>query len=1589
MKLLADFNSILEPVLAGLIQVPDPSNPLGFLFPAKATAGAFASFNGVVPSYLAAVGAFVDTVAHGTASLADTFFKDSLNLVVTRLRQDFNRPLSKLIFDTNGDGTLSAAERAAPVNFTTAQLRTFFLDRVVALLPSAQALVDNSSSDAELTKGLKLATALVGEVLYTAGQVLEGQGIQYLGDLRSLNVSFSKSVTDLFTSDSQRAMLAFSKVLQDAANSAAHVLVQQLLTKFDPKFLIRAKIQPVIFGLPIGKPPLAGEITLDKRSLGVGVEMHVPVRDFVELPLLPVFGPSILAPLPIPELTFDGTFSLNYPYGDVIADFLINGIPPIDPNAGKWSAKLEGGLSFGPLTLTRTGALMFPADWDFLNANVQKLFGMGADDSVLADRVQVGSQAHYDSLQAYGGFLAYSELTLPEFITDPVAAFSGVKAPPKQATEILPWLSSIRDALQIEKEVGRAQLFLPSLSSVLQFNLVDFGKLGALDPGGLLPKIGLRDGKTPTDASDILKKGYLEGVLNGKLLGIEFANARMEADLTHLLIRGNISWLGNASVLFSLGSRQQDVTTTDGVTTLKVPTVEAALDLDTAANLLPALRAWGINPAVFLPSATATFRAYSPAFDTSSTEVLKRTGGLQLETHFRLPGLVEDAAFKFDLSPPAAGKIIPQFTATATVGQFTGLFSAVGGLEITSAKLTLSNANDTIKLTVDGSGTLLGQNVVISGDLNGDLTGSLTVSSSGTTSVLGLGLVDGFSLSGSFTLVITRLAGTLQARIDFDASLSVPKWFGAGGYAVSGSLGTDGSMNLAVNLPNGYTIGTGLAAIQLVQQGNTPLIRLVRTAGTGGVLTEEVNGQLNLNFGRQTGIPLLAISGSISSLGSGSLNVTFGSGLNLGGFTVFGRATMAFNHNGDVSTYSIAVAGTLSIPGLISNASVSGVIDQNGIQLLTVSAPSAGLALGPVVLLKTNLTLTLKKATGGGYNFHVRAVSSSLSNVFTSVTLEGNFDKNGFGSVAVSASSLGGFLGLLTVKDAAFAVGRDATGFYLTTRGRVAFLGDNYTLAGAFRLSTRSATANPLLALEGSVSFTRITSPASAAALVWGGWSISGTTTLSVLSGVATVALTNGSLTIPFVNQTVTVNGSLTLGGGGQLTVSLGDGLRFGGLDLKGTFALVADTTTKIVSLSATGTQLVWRGTPLVSVPTFAMDGAGNFDVAVVGGTVRIGPATGPAASFTFPSGRLVSNISKKTFALSLSPPTLTFPVGNRTVTTTFGVPIDVALGSGNFRAALPPANLNVGDLIKLSGQLVLSRQDGVFHIRLEGIGGQTPTLSLFNLITATVSNFEIGTDGKFSLNASLPRIGPSFLGIENASLDLSVAPKAGGPAVNLTLSGGKLVFPTGDGQSLPTLTFAGDGGSYTGVVQVDRLTLGSGVFIGAASYDLKVTAGKLAVSLKSSIPVTFLNSRVTVRSLEVATDGNFKGSGVWDLTLGTFSLGSGSFALGYSNGQATFDGTATFRMLKNTITLSGRVNANGSYELSGTTTVQLFKDNAIANASLTISVSIAKKVGSTSVDFSGKVSGSLTLLGTVYDLKDFAFNSNGTFSYGGSNFQL
>ncbi|MGL6073361.1 MAG: FG-GAP-like repeat-containing protein, partial [Fimbriiglobus sp.] len=892
-KLLADFGKLLEPVFAGIIQVPDPSNPIGFLFPAKATAGAFFSFKGVVPTYLAAVGAFIDTVAKGTASVADDFFKDSLDLVVTRLKQDLERPLSKLVFDVNNDGVVSVAEG----NFPDSELRTFFLDRLIVLIPSAERLVQNDASEAELTKGLKLATAFVNEILYTAGQIFQGQGIQVLGDLASLDQSFSASVRGLFTSDSQRAMLAFSKVMKDAADAATTTFINQLMTNFDPQMLLTAKIQPVIFGMPIGQSPLDGEISLSKKSLGVNLTLNVPVRALVTFPLSSILGPYAVTALPIPELIFNGTFGLTLPFGNTLADFLINGIPPIDPNAGDWTGLIEGGLSYGPYKLGKTGMLLFPKNWAFLDTKVQQVYGINANATAAVDRIQVGSEEHYNSLRDYGGVLGYSQLYLPEFITDPASAFSGIGLP-TDFQSFLDWASSVRDALTSQVEVARTQFFIPSLSSVLQFNLIDFDALVANpgDPAGLKPKIGLRDGKTKEDVRDVLDKGYFEGLFKGKLLGIDFAQARIEADLNHLLVRGNIDWLGNASALFSLSSRKETITVDGTPREANVAMVAAEFNFDNSVNVRNAMQSWGLNPNL-IPLATTTaikFRAYSPGFDPKSPDFLKRTGGLEIEANLGINGIVQNARFKFRITPPGKNETLPKFSAKASVTGLS-LLNIPGGIFLDTADIEILNTdaagnllpNAQIRIKISGKGRIFNQAIDYSGELNSDLTGFLTATLTGNSRALNL--VDGFSLTGSFRIDLTKPGTTLRASLAFNGRLQTPSWLGTGTLNATGSIQPNGSLNLNLST-NSFRIG----GFELKSQAGAPLLSISRgptNSSTNNPLQLTVNGTVTVGLSNSQ--QSLSISGALNSSTGGSLAVRFtASGLNFGGLTVTGSAKL-------------------------------------------------------------------------------------------------------------------------------------------------------------------------------------------------------------------------------------------------------------------------------------------------------------------------------------------------------------------------------------------------------------------------------------------------------------------------------------------------------------------------------------------------------------------------------------------------------------------------------------------------------------------------------------------------------------------------
>jgi FG-GAP-like repeat len=1529
-KLLADFNSLLEPVFAGLVQVPDPSNPLGFLFPAKATAGVYASFKGVVPSYLAAIGAFVDTVAEGTTSLADSFFKDSLNQVVTRLTEDYDRPLSKLIFDVNGDGVVSTSERMA-AGTSLDQVRTYFLNRIKQLLPSAQALSNFSNpkpgafaaTEAELTKGLKLATAFVGEFLYVAGKVLQGGGLQQLGDLRALDASFSTSVKNLFTSDSQRAMLAFSKVLKDAAERASNVLIRELLTNFDPKFLITAKIQPVIFGFPIGQSPLDGSVSIDKRNLGVSLTLNVPVRALVTFPLSSILGPYAVTALPIPELIFNGTFGLNLPYGDTIADFLINGIPPIDPNAGGWNAKLQGALSFGPYTLGKTGALIFPKNWNFLDSEIQKLYGDNANDEILTDRVQVGSQAHYDALKNYGGMLVYSQLYMPSFITDPVATFKkkDVGLPPADVTKFLDWFQAVKAALLSESEVGRTQFFIPSLSSVLQFNLVDFDKLVREpgDPAGLKPKIGLRDGMTNADLAAVLNQGYLEGQFNGKLLGINFAKARIEADLQHLNIRGEIHWLGNASVLFSIDSRKETIVRNGVSTVLKVPMVAAEVDLNNAENIRAALKSWGINPDVIplFSSATIKFRAYSVGFDTNKlADPLKKTGGIELETHLRVNGLVDDAKFLFRLTPPDDGTVIPKFTAVATVNQLK-LFSIVGGITIDSATLTMTNLdangnilpNGAIRITVKGNGTVLGQAVNIDGVLNGDLTGFLTVTISGTTKVLQL--IDGFSLTGTFRLDLTKPSGTLQATLSFNGQLAVPAWLGNGALNANGSIATTGAMQLNVTTSNFSVAGFTL-------RSNTgPLLSLSRDAGRNAPVQLAINGLLSL------GSQNLAVSGSLSSATGGSLAVAFNAGgLNFGGLAVAGSAKLDIVLlNRLVTSAKLTITGAIKIPGVI-----------------------------------------------GG-----------------SVT--GSLDSKLFGELAINVNSFSGFLTPgLTVKDAFFSVGRDREGLYVNVKGNLELLSDQFAILGKFRY-TPTTSSNLLNAIDGDLSFTRSRGRNSNYALGFGGVQIQGTTTLTIRGGSARISLTDGTVAVPLVTGQVKVLGSLGLDATGDLNLDLNNGFRFGGFDLGGTFRLSSTKTSSglVVAVAADNASLTWGELGLFTVNTFRMDTLGNFNVAVAGRTLTLGSA----ASLVIPSATLLSDKAKGLFLLRVPAPTLTLNLGLGNKTFAIGNGIDVNLSSGDFRKELPAADLELGSLVKLSGRLVISRTGRDIGLEVIGLNGKAATVSLFDLVQAEVSSFKISTNGSVSVVATVAQLGTDFVGIKNVKVDFTSEIKNGSPAVNLLLSGGTLQLPGSKrAESMPTLKLSGANDEYTGRLDFEFLELGS-VLLSKTSFDLKFSKGALAVNLVKPATIILGGSFVTLETLSINTKGTFAGTGTAALNLFGTNLASSTFAVKFENGLLEVNGSAILDLGIVSVRVGGELRSDGTYLFTADTRILINEKPLLFVLDVNASIRIERRTPSSTAFFRGVANGYTRILSVNYAVDNTGFDNAGGIYLNGTRYQL
>src|SRR5262249_17988927 len=137
-----------EPKLSAAFQTPTPGNPLAFVLPVHDTVVAQFDTKGLALGTAVGVRTFIDRVVAGALTEGQAFFRAVLDRIADRIQAHPTSPLGLALLDTDGNGTLSAAERqpladaAAFKKGLGAQLQALFQSPVasaIAGLNNAQA----------------------------------------------------------------------------------------------------------------------------------------------------------------------------------------------------------------------------------------------------------------------------------------------------------------------------------------------------------------------------------------------------------------------------------------------------------------------------------------------------------------------------------------------------------------------------------------------------------------------------------------------------------------------------------------------------------------------------------------------------------------------------------------------------------------------------------------------------------------------------------------------------------------------------------------------------------------------------------------------------------------------------------------------------------------------------------------------------------------------------------------------------------------------------------------------------------------------------------------------------------------------------------------------------------------------------------------------------------------------------------------------------------------------------------------------------------------------------------------------------------
>ena len=719
---------------------------------------------------------------------------------------------------------------------------------------------------------------------------------------------------------------------------------------FDPSVTLRGALQPLILGFPLGDPDTSFEVLIDPDSLGFTLTTSIIEQLESQAGLLTgtgAFAESLITAFTLGARD-DLTVGVQLPLPG-LSDVLVSGgeFPLLSMDDPNWSVTLAGAFSQFGMRAEVNGFITSAGNNAFVDARVERRYD--SDGTVPPDpaRIQFTRKQDYDNLLRYGGLVLDGRLEVPRLLTDPVGVVEDLPPIPEDLADSIPWFDQFGGAITETETPVRLTAFIPGLGEV-----IDEPSEAALEEwAGAISVTGVFEGTRRNPGEPAV----------ARLLSLPIGEGRLLATTSGLEVTAAVPLIGvDGTFVLRVDERE-------GV---RVPVggVELAMQSD---ELQVALEGLGLPPVFDVAGidAQAGFRAFTPGFDPASSDPLRRRGGLAVRARVDAEGFVDDALLDVVIDPVGTGSG-PDFRAETSVAQL-GPF---GGVAITGASLVVEKAGPAVTVDVRGRATVAGSTWDVEGRLNPDLTGQLVLLGSG-------GRLPEFSgfrfVEGGLALSITRAAGVLVGSVGIAGRVALPDWLAgrsSSTVAASGCVGTNGSAEFRLALgrinldPAGTAalVGTGAALAidpnavctlppNVLGMSNSDARLVVRVANS--TTTVAVDGAVAIAGG---GLPLLRATGSLSTTGTGSLAVNFDSGgLDLGGFRIRGGATLRLLA---ANQFDLAVDGQVTIPGVVTDARVTGAVTAQGVQRLAIS--TTGLALAPITVTSSSLELV---RVGAGY----------------------------------------------------------------------------------------------------------------------------------------------------------------------------------------------------------------------------------------------------------------------------------------------------------------------------------------------------------------------------------------------------------------------------------------------------------------------------------------------------------------------------------------------------------------------------------------------------------------------------------------------